>query len=407
LPRHSISTVAGHPQQYRAGRGTWLQVVSQMDPKFGGISALMPRMCESTNAAGTLVSIAAFCGADEDTRELERGSIPFSRFPLGRMRWVSDGRFRDGFNKLVRFSDGLHIHGIWDEHSVASGALARSAGKPYIVSAHGMLERWAVQHKKLKKWLYSLLLERNNLRQAACLHALTKAEVEDYRRYGLTNPIAVIPNGVDVPRIANSELFLEAYPHLRGKRLILFLSRIHHKKGLNILCQAWRNVNRKVGDAHLVLAGPDSENTRSSIESLVDQLGIRASVSFTGMLRDSMKWSALAAAELFVLPSYSEGFSVAVLEAMGMAVPVLISRPCNFPEVAEEGCGLVIDSNAPELEDALLVLLNGNRSDLVRMGNCGRELVEARYTWPAVGKQMAEVYEWMLGGPEPLRVPVF
>jgi glycosyltransferase involved in cell wall biosynthesis len=364
-------------------------------------------MCESTNAAGAQVSIAAFCGADEDTRALERGSVPFSRFPLGRVRWIGDGQLREGFNKLLQFSDGLHIHGIWDEHCVASGSLARSAGKPYIVSAHGMLERWAVQHKRVKKWLYSLLLERNNLRRAACLHALTKAEVEDYRRYGLTNPIAVIPNGVDVPRVANSELFLQAHPHLRGKRLILFLSRIHPKKGLNILCQAWRNVCRKASDAHLVLAGPDFENTRSSIEALVDQLGIGASVSFTGMLRDTMKWSALAAAELFVLPSYSEGFSVAVLEAMGMAVPVVISRPCNFPEVAEAGCGLVIESNAHGLEDALTVLLNGNRSDLVRMGHRGRELVEARYTWPAVGKQLTEVYEWVLGGPEPARVPVF
>jgi glycosyltransferase involved in cell wall biosynthesis len=407
LSRPSVSTVASRPREYGARRGTWLQVVSQLDPRFGGISALMPRMCESTNAAGTQVSIAGFCGANEDTRELEKGNIPFSRFPLGRMRWVSDRRLRQGFNKLVQASDGLHIHGIWNEHCVASGALARSADKPYIISAHGMLERWAVQHKRLKKWLYSLLLERNNLRQAACLHALTKAEVEDYRRYGLSNPIAVIPNGVDVPRVANSELFLQAYPHLRDKRLILFLSRIHHKKGLKILCQAWRNLHRKVGDAHLVLAGPDFENTRASIESLVDQLGMRASVTFTGMLRHTMKWSALAAADLFVLPSYSEGFSVAVLEAMGMAVPVLISRPCNFPEVADEGCGLVIDSNAPDLEDALLVLLNGNRSDLVRMGHRGRDLVEARYTWPAVGKQIAEVYDWVLGGPEPVRVPVF
>ena len=408
MPGHSISTVEYQPDEYTVRRPTrWLQVVSRVDPKFGGISALIPRLSKGANAAGTQVTIAGFCGPDEDTHELDGQGVPFSIFPLGRMCWHRDRLLRERFSKLLQSADGLHIHGIWDEHCCASGSLARSSGKPYIVSVHGMLERWAVEHKWLKKRLYSLLIERPNLRDAACLHALTRAELEDYRRYGLKNPVAIIPNGVDVPPVANPEIFLQANPQLRGKRLVVFLSRIHYKKGLDILCKAWCNLHRKFVDAHLVLAGPDVENTRSAVQACIHELGIDASVSFTGMLRDGMKWSALAAAELFVLPSYSEGFSVAVLEAMGMGVPVVISRPCNFPEVENEGCGFVIDANAAELQDALSHLLNASHSDLMQMGERGRQLVAARYTWSVIGRQISALYDWVLGGPEPTTVPVF
>jgi glycosyltransferase involved in cell wall biosynthesis len=308
---------------------------------------------------------------------------------------------------LLQSADGLHIHGIWQEHCAISGALARLNGKPYIVSAHGMLERWAVRHKWLKKCLYSGLIERSNLRRAACLHALTIAELEDYRRYGLRNPVAVIPNGVDIPQGASPDMFLQAYPQLKDKRLVVFLSRIHYKKGLDILCKAWHGLRRRFADTHLVIAGPDSDNSQSTVQAYVDALGVSDSVIFTGMLRDAMKWSALAAAELFVLPSYSEGFSVAVLEAMGMALPVVISGPCNFPEVEHRCCGVVIHPTASELEHALSQLLNANCSDRVRMGERGRQLVAEHYSWSAVGRQMAELYQWVVGRPESLTLQVF
>ena len=387
--------------------GKWLEVVSRVDASFGGISALMPQLCESATAAGTQVSIAAFCFAREDTYDIERQGVPFCRFPLGTMRWRRGMECRKRLAALLQVCEGVHIHGIWDEHCALSGAMARSAHKPYIVSAHGMLDRWAIRHKWLKKRLYSLFVESTNLRKATCLHALTRAETADYRRYGLKNPIAMIPNGVDVPSTAVPEMFLEQYPQLKNKRIVLFLSRMHYKKGLDILCKAWTAASAKFPEAHLVLAGPDCDNIRSVIQRRVEELGIGATVSFTGMLRGAMKWSALSAAELFVLPSYSEGFSVAVLEAMGMGVPVLISRPCNFPEVAEEGCGLVIDPTARDLQEALFWLLSANSSELAKMGSRGRKLVASRFTWSAIGHQIAELYNWVSGGPKPTLFPVF
>jgi glycosyltransferase involved in cell wall biosynthesis len=188
---------------------------------------------------------------------------------------------------------------------------------------------------------------------------------------------------------------------LRGKRLVLFLGRIHFKKGLDALCEAWTRVSRDWPDAQLVLAGPDFENTRKSVEKLLEERQIRSRVTFTGMLAGDLKWSALRAAECFVLPSYSEGLSVSVLEAMGMGVPVIVSEQCNLPEVAQHNCGWVIQPRGPrgnELEQALDDVLRVSSQMRARLGANGRRLVSQRYSWRVVGEQMSALYAWAQGG---------
>jgi glycosyltransferase involved in cell wall biosynthesis len=188
---------------------------------------------------------------------------------------------------------------------------------------------------------------------------------------------------------------------LRNKRLVLFLGRIHFKKGLDILCEAWTRVSRDWPDAQLVLAGPDFENTRTPIEKLLEERQIRHRVTFTGMLASELKWSALRAAECFVLPSYSEGLSVSVLEAMGMGLPVIVSEQCNLPEVAEQECGWVIQPRAQagnELESALGAVLRASSQTRARLGGYGRRLVAQRYSWRVVGEQMGALYAWAQGG---------
>jgi glycosyltransferase involved in cell wall biosynthesis len=231
--------------------------------------------------------------------------------------------------------------------------------------------------------------------------------VGDYRRIGLTNPVAVVPSGVAIPESVSATLFHEAYPQLAGKRVVLFLGRLHPKKGLMMLVRAWARSASSFDDAHLVLAGPDFEGTRATLGGLVDELGIRHQVTFTGMLAGPMKWSALAMASVFALPSFSEGFSVAVLEALGMGLPVIVTRACNIPEVAESRCGWVVESEQSAIEIAIEESLGLPALELHMMGERGMALVAGRFTWPVVGKQMAEVYRWVLGGPQPASVQIF
>jgi glycosyltransferase involved in cell wall biosynthesis len=407
LPATAFSLAIEEKAQSQKAAAVWLQVAAHLDPRFGGISACIPPLVQATESqARHLAPVAAFCGPEEDISHIEKRNLQVFRFPAGRTTWMRNTALTDRLRSLIEVSDGVHIHGIWGEHAAVAARLAREAGKPYIVAAHGMLEGWALQRKRVKKSLYSLLIERPNLQGAACVQALTRAEVQDYRRFQIRNPIAVIPNGVDAPVKAIPDGFLEAWPQLKSKRLVLFLSRLHPKKGLDILCQAWSRVHCKFPECHLVLAGPDFEGSRATLEALVDKFDIRESVTFTGMLSAGMKWSALAACELFVLPSYSEGFSMAILEAMAAAVPVIVTHACNFPEVAERGCGLTIEPEARGLEAAIVSTLNASAEERRKMGRNGQDLVLQRYTWESIGRQLREVYDWVLGGRIPAGVPI-
>ncbi len=268
-----------------------------------------------------------------------------------------------------------------------------------------MLDGWALGEKRWKKAAYTALIEAGNLRGAACLHALTAAEAADYRLISRHVPIAVIPNGVEIAP-ATSARFLERFPALRNRQLILFLGRIHFKKGVDILAQAWGRIQRHWPDAHLVFAGPDFEGTRARAESLIASHDLTRHVTFTGMLDGPDKWSALQSAHCFVLPSHSEGLSVSVLEALGSGVPVIVSPQCHLPAIAEAGAGWISEPRVDTLASVLAEALRISGASREQMGASGRALVRSRYSWPVVGAQMGELYSWMLGGRLPQNVEV-
>lgn len=379
---------------------SWLAAGANLEPRFGGISSVIGPLCEAVQDSGDCrITLASF-GARAAESVPAKGQLDRRDFSIANDSWLPGSQSWRSLAAEIRSADGVHIHGIWQKHCALTAYISRQLRKPYLISAHGMLDKWALGNKRLKKIVYSALIEKRNLRRSACLHALTEAEAADYRKLARSTPVAVIPNGVAISG-GTPGAFLEKFPELHGKQIVLFLGRIHYKKGLDILCRAWAAANRGYPDAQLVLAGPDFENTRSRIEALVDELGIRARVVFTGMLSGNLKWSALAAATLFVLPSYSEGLSVSVLEALGMGLPVIISRQCNLTEVSRRECGWLIEPVAHELEAALREALSTSRSEHQRMGQQGRELIHEKYSWPVVGAQMASVYRWVLGGSRP------
>ncbi len=380
-----------------------MSVVTHLDPRYGGLSAVVPQLSTAVASLGHVsMSLAAFCAPGELYSPANFAELTLSEWPAGRGAWLRDRTLSARFREIVEVADGLHIHGLWEQSTLVAGRGARKQGIPYVLSAHGMLEPWAIRNKRLKKLVYAALIERANLEGASCLHALTQAEAQDYRSFGCTAPIAVIPNGVRIPNRISSDTFLAQYPALKGKRIILFLGRIHFKKGLDLLLRAWKKIILRWPEAHLVLAGPDFEGTRARMTALVEQEQLTQQVLFTGMLRDDLKWSALAAAECFVLPSFSEGLSVSVLEAMGVGLPVIVSEHCNLPEVAELDAGWVIPAAVAPLEQALETLLENSTRSNAEIGARGREFVRGRYNWSVVARQMDEIYGWVQGGPAPV-----
>ena len=389
--------------------GPWLNVLTHLDPKFGGLSAVVPPLAASVKAAGSFTTeIDVFCAPDEECPDVtEAGAVRLRSWPMSRKRWMTDRTLRQRFREMTARASGLHIHGLWEQSTMSAASAARSTGRPYIVSAHGMLERWALANKGLKKKIYGGLFERAHIEGATCLHALTLAEAEDYRRFGSRRPIAIIPNGVEIPKNIDRQIFRQAFPALQGKRLVLFLGRIHFKKGLDILVDAWSQISAKYPDVMLVIAGPDFEGTRQTVESRIGELGLANRVLFTGMLTGDLKWSALASATCFVLPSYSEGLSVSTLEAMGVGVPVIVTEQCNLPEVQNLGAGWQIPSKPAALTLAMQECLENPPAENSRIGAKGQALVRDRYSWTAVGAQMSDLYRWVLeGGPAPRSLTV-
>ena len=380
----------------------WVEAVSHLDAKYGGVSAVVPQLAARLGRAESIaINIAAFCEHGEFHTVEEFPELSLTDWPTSRAAWVRTRKLRERFRDLIETADGIHIHGLWTSSTTVAALAARSLKLPYIISAHGMLEPWALANRALKKRLYTALIERANIHGATCLHALTADELLDYRRFGCKQPIAVIPNGVNIPRSVDANLFIEAFPELRGKQIVLFLGRIHFKKGLDILIQAWSALARDFPESRLVIAGPGSETYIAELRALVASYEISDTVMFTGMLKGEMKWSALGSATGFVLPSYSEGFSVAALEAMGMGLPVIVSDNCHLPEVAASGLGWQIRAEAHDLELALCELLTNAPSDNAKLGNRGRQIVQERYSWQTVAHQMAELYRWVQTGAPP------
>lgn len=298
--------------------------------------------------------------------------------------------------------DVLSVHGLWKYCSVAAHRWHRQTGRPYVVHPHGMLESWAVRNAMWKKRIAALLYENQHLRQAACLRALSKAEAESIRSYGLANPICVIPNAVDLPDFGETNA---ETPSATSKTL-LYLGRLHPKKNISNLIRAWNATFNSQSDGGerwvLAIAGWD----QGGYESELKNIAVDTSVVFLGPRFGADKSECYRACDAFILPSLSEGLPMAVLEAWSYAKPVLMTPECNLPEGFEADAAVRIGSASDDIAAGLRVLREMSDDDRRQMGDRGRDLVATRFSWSQIGEQMRRVYQWMLGGkmPETIRL---
>ncbi len=300
----------------------------------------------------------------------------------------------------ARKYDAIVVNGLWQYHSFGAWRALKRMGVPYFVFTHGMLDPWfkrAYPKKHLKKWAYWPWADYRVLRDARAVLFTSEEERLQARRsfwlyrarervvaYGTNTPPA---NGPEL-----SERFLAANPRLRGKRILLFLSRIHEKKGCDLLVRAFAGVAADNAALHLVMAGPDQTGWVSRLTDLAQELGVADRISWPGMLQGDAKWGAFYSAEAFVLPSHQENFGIAVAEALGCGLPVLISDKVNiWREVAAAGAGLIApdtEEGTAELLRQWLALTDGERG---AMSAAARGLFQHRYTIDAMATGLLEV----------------
>lgn len=291
--------------------------------------------------------------------------------------------------------DLTHVHGIWMYYSIANLAYSKRTSMPYIVSPHGMLDSWALGNSDWKKKLAKRLYEGPHLRKAACLHALCKSEEKSMREYGLTNPICVIPNAISLPQLG------ERAPTVGGKKTLLFLGRIHPKKGLRQMIVAFSRLPNSVRtDWQITIAGWD-QNHEQELKELAAELSVEDQLDFVGPKFGDEKVRMYEACDAFILPSLSEGLPMTVLEAWSYAKPTIITPACNLPEGLMNGATIECEADEDSLQAGLQTLFSFSADQRQQMGANARVLVEQQFTWSIVAEKMHRVYEWLLGNTGP------
>ena len=297
--------------------------------------------------------------------------------------------------------DLIHNHGLWLFPNLYARESALNYSLPLITSPHGMLDSWSLRRSYWKKQLVWYLYERKNLTSANVFHATSIQESLSIRALGFQQAIALIPNGVHVENLdqkPNRDILINLFPELKEKKWLLFLSRIHPKKGLDNLLFAWDNIADLFDEWHLIIAGPDLVGYQARLEFITVELGLERRVTFTGMLSGEIKNAALGKADLFVLPSYSENFGIVIAESLANAVPVVTTKNTPWQDLLTYNCGWWIESNQQALTLALTEAMEMSAQERKAMGLKGRNLVKKKYSWDFIAEEMANVYQWMLGG---------
>jgi glycosyltransferase involved in cell wall biosynthesis len=387
----------------------YLHVIHSLNPTTGGPPEGVKHLANAAMQMDHHVEIVTF----EPVREPERCAYhcPIHVLSPSYMKYGVCLDFPSWLRTHADRFDAIVINGIWQYHGLAVWRAARRLGVPYYVFLHGMLDPWFRRRyplKHFKKSLYWACIERRILRDAHGVLFTCDEERRLAQRtfYGYRANEIVTGYGISQPTgdpAVQSESFLKAFPALRGRRILLFMGRIHEKKGCDLLIQAFAHFACVDPDLRLVIAGPDDSGQRATLESLCRGLGVAERVLWTGTLSGDQKYGALRCAEVFVLPSHQENFGIAVVEAMACGVPVLISDKVNiWREITEDHAGLVADDTLAGTTRLLQDWLEMTPAGRNRLATNAAGCFQRRFHNEAAARALVSVIE--RGGKERRRV---
>lgn len=402
-----------------------LHLIAGIDPKSGGPTRSVTGLCRALSLSG--VETTLFVHSSDHTLSKPE----HVRFLTGHGVGILNV-FRDVARVIDDIKpDIIHLHGLWMISNHAAVRFACRRNIPIVLSTRGMLDPWALRQKVLKKKMALWLYQRNDLRRVACFHATAQQEAENIRRQQCSQPIVVVPNGIDTPEVMPAR-------HLSadGRKVALFLSRLHPGKGLLDLVSAWGCLRPQGWLMRII--GPDVCGHRAVVEAEIARLGLQVDFEFVGEMDDVSKWQAYADADLFVHPSHSENFGISIAEALASGLPVITTKGTPWEELLGSSASSLVGEKETgnwkletrESESHTNELMNLRINELARpgragwwidlgvdplvtamneaislsdgerqaMGTNGRNLVASKYGWKAISESMREAYVWLLNG---------
>lgn len=362
-----------------------VHVIPHISAEAAGPSYSVPRLCQSIAArdhALTLSCLAAGRDVPGISMEVHPSWQLFQRFAVSH-------RHAMALQQSAGNVDIVHNHSLWSMVNVAAGWVVPGKHAKLVVSPRGTLSAWALAHSK---WRKKLLwpLQKRVLERADLLHATSEDEYVDIRRAGFKPPVLVVPNGIDLPALAERQT-------AQGMRTLLFLSRLHPIKGLENLLDAWSVLEKSHPNWQLRIVGPGDAIYITSLQARASCYGLHR-VEFTGPLYAADKNAAYRNADLFVLPTHSENFGMAVAEALSHECPAIVSHGAPWSGLEHEGCGWWIANDVDSLSRTLDTAMSLPAAELHAMGARGRAWMQRDFSWDAIAQEMEAAYRWTIEG---------
>jgi glycosyltransferase involved in cell wall biosynthesis len=365
-----------------------LQTIHGIDKNSGGSSTYMKLLAEEL-AKHADVSIATL----DTGNNLEiKNNVECYYAPVSGLRSFG---YSNQLNRFVRSLDAdiFHGNGLWQYPVHAMVNAAKAKNKPYIISPHGMMEPWSLTQGRIKKQFLMAMFQANDLRSANVIHATGNLEAANVRNCGFDNPIAVIPNGIDL-----TEFKVRTQKPEASHKTLLFFSRIHPKKGIEMLIDIWKQLDAAVKRGwKLTIAGNGEPSYVRTLDARITEANLQGEVEIIGPVWGEGKAKLYRSAELFILPTHSENFGIVVAEALACGVPVITTKGAPWEDLIKQGCGWWVDIDRRPIRHALEQAMMLSTRERMNMGLQGRTLVEEKYSIQVVAKQMMELYHWVMG----------
>lgn len=362
-------------------------VISSIDKSTGGpaysVTTLISALLKISNS-----TVDLYCGQTSNPLK-NRFTSSFGEIHFLSNRWL--GKLNGLQENINHKKPNLcHGHGIWQMPCHQMAVSARKSGIPYIITPRGMLDEWSISHKGLKKKIALSLYQRKDLEMASAFHATSFSEAKNIRKAGFKNPIAIIPNGIEIPNFSNKT------PNTGAKKKLLFVSRLVKNKGIEELLLAWSKLGKDIKENwELNILGAGEEKYEKRLKLIKSDLKL-TNLHFKGSVYGKAKETYLQEADLFVLPTYTENFGNAVAEALAYGIPVITTKGAPWEDLLYTNSGWWIDIGLEPLSQALESALRMPTNTLKNMGKNGRNLVEEKYSIEAVAAKMLELYGWIL-----------
>ena len=353
-----------------------IHITNSIDKSVGGPARSAPQTCAELASLGIHIKLLTQNSANKvPITETDRFIVAFKNL------W---GLFLYGSRLKSSEIDLIHLQHIWNPYIQIMAFWAQQKKIPYIITPRGMLEPWILARNPWKKKIALFLYQKKAIKRASYLHATSQMEAENIKKMGFNNPIRIIPNGIDLNETKQIKTFY-------GTKKMVFLSRIHQKKGIELLLEAWGTIETKGWT--LEIAG---NGEVAYIESLIQAAKHLENVRFIGPQYGEAKWNFLRSADVLVLPTHSENFGMAVAEALAVGVPVITTHGTPWEDLETYECGWWIQLSVSNLQRTLLKAMQTPAHELELMGANGRKLIENKYNIKEVARQMEALYQIVL-----------